>query len=155
MSPLIPLSLEKKFRYFCTFCTFDIFAHYCAYITKKIKSWYVPTVVSSIGVVGALTRCAFLHSVYDLKVAQKNIPRSLIPKRMLHEFDLATTPPKQPKTFVERYVKVQFITGRPSSGVSWTREHSRTHGVTVIPNLLRRLSSEGCRFNPDYWRVTV
>ena len=33
----------------------------------------VPTMVDSIMLVGALTHCAFLHSVHDLKTTQVNL----------------------------------------------------------------------------------
>ena len=44
----------------------------------EFKSWLkVPTVVGSIVVVGALTRCALLHSVCILKTGQMNMQKSL------------------------------------------------------------------------------
>ena len=48
----------------------------------------VPAVVGSIVAVGALTRCASLHSVSDLKAAQMNVERRLIREFRLHEFEL-------------------------------------------------------------------
>ena len=44
------------------------------------------TVVFSIVVVGALTRCKLLHSVCNLKAAQKNVPCGLIWELMLYLF---------------------------------------------------------------------
>ena len=40
--------------------------------------WNVTALVGRIVVVGALTRCQSLHSVYDLKTAQMNVQRHLI-----------------------------------------------------------------------------
>ena len=37
-------------------------------------------------VVGALTCCAFLHSLWDLKTAKMKVQRSLIREFTLHEF---------------------------------------------------------------------
>ena len=41
--------------------------------SKQIRQWNVPTLVGSIMVVCALTGCAFLYFVSDLKVAQMNV----------------------------------------------------------------------------------
>ena len=57
----------------------------------------IPAVVGSIIVVGEPTHSAFLHFIYDLKVAQMNLKCSIIWEFMLYEFEL---PWKQPKTFV-------------------------------------------------------
>ena len=48
-----------------------------AYITwtKQFKPWRVPVVISSIVVVGVLTRCVLLHSLCDLKPAQIKVQR--------------------------------------------------------------------------------
>ena len=56
---------------------------------KGFKLWKVPAVVGSIVVVGALTRCALLQSVYDVKAVQMNVLSSLIREFMLYEFELA------------------------------------------------------------------
>ena len=48
----------------------------------------VQTVVGSIVVVGAMTRCALLNSVFDLKTAQMNVPHRLTWELMLHKFEL-------------------------------------------------------------------
>ena len=45
--------------------------------------------VGSNVVVGAQTRCALLHLVYNLKVVQVNRQSRLIQKRMLHEFEFS------------------------------------------------------------------
>ncbi len=44
--------------------------------------------VGSIVVVGALTCCALLHSMCDLKVTQMNMQHNLIQELMLYEFEL-------------------------------------------------------------------
>ena len=44
----------------------------------------VPYVVGSIIVVGALTRCTLLHSLYNLKAARMNMQQSLIRKPTLY-----------------------------------------------------------------------
>ena len=49
----------------------------------------VQDVVGSIDVFGALTRCALLHSVQDLKAPQINMWRRLIRELMLLEFKLS------------------------------------------------------------------
>ena len=68
-------------------------------------------VVSSIVVVGALTRYAILHSAYDLKAAQKNVKRSLIWQLTLYELELAhNAAEKKTKIFVTRKLKPQLIT---------------------------------------------
>ena len=48
----------------------------------------VQAVVGSIVVVGALTRCALLHSAYDLKAAQMNVQCNLIRELMLYKFEI-------------------------------------------------------------------
>ena len=48
----------------------------------------VQDAVGSIVVVGALTCCALLHSICDLKATQMNVPHSLIQKLMLYKFKL-------------------------------------------------------------------
>ena len=61
----------------------------CAYITwpKQCKPLQVTKVVSSIVVVSALTGCALLCSVCDLKVAQMNVQRSSIREFMQYKFE--------------------------------------------------------------------
>ena len=61
-----------------------------AYITwsKQFKLWEVPFVVGSIVIVGALTCCALLHSLCDLKDMQMNVQYSIIWEIMLYEFKL-------------------------------------------------------------------
>ena len=54
-------------------------------------------ILGSIMVVGVLTRCALLHSVCDLKAAQMNVWRSLIPEVILNEFKLGHNPAKATK----------------------------------------------------------
>ena len=41
-------------------------------LPNYFKPCYVPVIVGSIVVVGKLTRCVLIHSVYDFKVAQMN-----------------------------------------------------------------------------------
>ena len=48
-----------------------------------------PAVVSSIVVVGAQTRYALLHSVWDLKAAQINVQCWLIQELLLYEFEVS------------------------------------------------------------------
>ena len=48
----------------------------------------VPTVVGSILIVGVLTHCALVLSMYDLKAAQVNVQHSLIWEFMLYKFTL-------------------------------------------------------------------
>ena len=55
---------------------------------NQFKPWKVPTVVGSIVVVGALTCCALLHSMCDLKVTQMNMQHSIICDLMLCDFKL-------------------------------------------------------------------
>ena len=64
--------------------------HVC-HVTEAVQA----AVVIGIVVIGVLTHCALLHTVYDLKASQMNVPRSLIRELMLYEFKL-----KQPKIFV-------------------------------------------------------
>ena len=45
--------------------------------------------VGSIELVGALTWCGLLHSIFDLKAAQMNVYRSLIWEIMPYGFDLS------------------------------------------------------------------
>ena len=47
----------------------------------------LPAVVASIMLVGALTHCALLHSVCDLKAVQTNVHHSLL-RELLYEFEL-------------------------------------------------------------------
>ena len=49
-------------------------------LSKQFKLPNVPTMVGSIMVVGELTHCALLHSVYDLKATHMNVQHN--------EFDL-------------------------------------------------------------------
>ena len=48
-----------------------------AYITspKQFKLWKAPSVISSIVVVGTLTRCALLHFVCNLTLSRMNVQR--------------------------------------------------------------------------------
>ena len=61
----------------------------CANITWPMQcmSGEDPAEVGSIVVVGALTRCALLHSECDFKVTKLNVQHSLIQELMLHEFE--------------------------------------------------------------------
>ena len=75
---------------------------------KQFKSWEAATVVGSIKVVGTLTCCVLLHSVYDLKAAQMNVLHSLIRELILYEFkqDYTTT---EAATFVMQKEKAMLI----------------------------------------------
>ena len=53
------------------------------------KSSNILVMVGSIVVVGALTRCALLHCVCDLKAAQINVGYSLIRELILYEIELS------------------------------------------------------------------
>ena len=44
--------------------------------------------IDSMMVVGVLTCCTLLHSVYDLKAIQMNVQHSLIQKIILYKFEL-------------------------------------------------------------------
>ena len=59
------------------------------YITwpKMFKPWKAPSVIGSIVVVGALTRCALRLPACDLKAVQMNVKRSLCWELTLHEFE--------------------------------------------------------------------
>ena len=68
--------------------------------------WKVSAVIVSTMVVGALTRCALLHFLFDLKASQMNVQYSLIWELMLCEFELSHN---AAKTFVVRKM-MQLIT---------------------------------------------
>ena len=55
---------------------------------KQFKSLKVPIVVGSIVLVSALTYCALLHFMFDLKASQINEQHSLIQKLMFYKFKL-------------------------------------------------------------------
>ena len=55
---------------------------------KLFKLWKVPAMVGSVVLVNALTHCALLHSVCDLKAAQMKVLSCLIQDFMLYEFRL-------------------------------------------------------------------
>ena len=63
---------------------------------------YGHTIVSSIVVVGALTRCALLHSMYDLKAAQMDLQYSLIHKLILNKFKLSHKAVEATKNICEK-----------------------------------------------------
>ena len=63
--------------------------HICTFkVCASLLCTYHMTEAGSIVLVGALTRCALLHSMCDLKATQMDIQRSLIRKIMLFEFEL-------------------------------------------------------------------
>ena len=70
-------------------------------VAKSFTRFLVGTVLRSIMIVGALTRCTLLYSMHCLEATQMNMQCSLIRKYML---------PKQPKIFVLRKVNVQLFT---------------------------------------------
>ena len=80
-----------------------------AYFTYKTwpKQGKVTTLISSIEVVGALTRCALIHSACDLKTTQMNIQLCLIWELMLCEFKLGRNVAQLPVGVVE-YVNCIF-----------------------------------------------
>ena len=55
---------------------------------KQFKLWNVPAVGGNIVVVGALTCCALLYCMCDLKTVQLNLQCSLIWELMLYDFKL-------------------------------------------------------------------
>ena len=65
--------------------------------------------VGSILIVGALTRCALIHSMCDSKTAQNNMQCNLIGKLAFHEFELGHYAVEAAKNFVWK-VKAQLIT---------------------------------------------
>ena len=71
----------KVLQYFGT-CEFAE----CITRMKKFKSGKVPKVFNSIVVVGALTRCALLQSVYYLKATQTNMQHHQIQELMFYKF---------------------------------------------------------------------
>ena len=72
---------SKVFQYFGT-CKFEVRISHDR-TCSSCGLWLVSAVVSSIVVVSALRRCALLHFMGDLKVAQMNVQRSLIGEIML------------------------------------------------------------------------
>ena len=62
--------------------------HIIYHVTKSFQDMEVSAVVGSIVVVGVLTHCALLHSMYDLKVIQMNVQCSLNQEIMLYVFQL-------------------------------------------------------------------
>ena len=66
-------------------------------ISHDRSSGIVPSVVGSIVVVGALTRCALLPSVCDLKSTQTIVQRSLIRELMIYKFELGYNPAEETK----------------------------------------------------------
>ena len=79
------------------------------HLTKAVQAEIGIHWVVSIVLLGALTRCALLHSVFDLKATQMNVQHSLIQKLILHGFKLGYNAWKQPKILVERKVKAEVI----------------------------------------------
>ena len=65
---------------------------------KQIKPWKVLTVVSISVVVGALTCCALLHSVCDMKTTKLNIQCCLIKQLRLCKFELGHNATEATKT---------------------------------------------------------
>ena len=65
--------------------------------------------VGSMVVVGALTRCALLHSVSDLKAAQMNMHRYLIREIKLYEFELGHNTTETTKNISGAKVKGPLI----------------------------------------------
>ena len=61
---------------------------YVYHVTKTVQAMKVSALFANIMVVGALTRCALLSSVGDLKVTKMNVQRCQIQERTLCEFEL-------------------------------------------------------------------
>ena len=57
-------------------------------MVKKFKALYIPTVVDSIVISCVLTRCALLHFVYDIKIAQIKVQCCLIWELKIYKFEL-------------------------------------------------------------------
>ena len=77
------------------------------------------TVVGSIMVVGALTHCALLHLVCDLKAALMNVQCSLIKKLMLYKFSLGHKATEATKIIC--YAKGDGAVGH-SSVIWWSKK---------------------------------
>ena len=75
----------KVSQYFAVFW-YVLVCSTCLMWPKSFKPGKLHTVVDSFVVVGALTRCALLHSVYALKAARMNVQHSLIQERTLYQF---------------------------------------------------------------------
>ena len=78
--------LRQKFRNI--FCINYFVARGFISWSKQFKLWSVPVVDGSIILVGALTCCALLQPVYDLKSAQRNVQKGPIQALMLYKFEL-------------------------------------------------------------------
>ena len=70
---------------FVIFLSILVFRAYITWLTQ-FKPWELLIIISNIVVVGALTHYALLHSVCDLKSAQRNMQPSLIQEFMLYDF---------------------------------------------------------------------
>ena len=105
---LTEIEFEKK-KLFGWIKNLANFSSSCSFATwtKQVTLYEVIALISSIVVDGALTRCVLLHSVYDLRVAQMKVQRSLIGQLMISNW--ATIPRRQQKQF-PRKMKTQIIT---------------------------------------------
>ena len=89
------------------FLWLDLYLKFCNILVHMSRGTTVEkvlAVVSSIVVVGALTRCALFPSVWDLKAAQMNAQTYATSSN----WDI--TPQKWSKTFAVRKMKIQLIT---------------------------------------------
>ena len=77
-----PTRMNKKF---CNILEYVSLQHVWP---MRLKPCKVLPIVYSIVVVGALTCCALLHSVHDLKAAQMSVECSLIHELMFYKFEL-------------------------------------------------------------------
>ena len=57
--------------------------------TEAVQAAVVPVVVVNIVVVGSLTPCVLINSVWDLRRIHSTVKRSLIPKTMLYKCKLS------------------------------------------------------------------
>ena len=81
-----------------SFAIFWLYMLICSMYIIWPKQFKVLTVVSSIVVIGALTYCALLHYIYNLKAAQMNVQHSLILELMLYEFEFQQNAVEATKT---------------------------------------------------------
>ena len=64
----------------------------------------------SIVVVGVLIRCALFYSVCDLKAAEMNVQRSLIPELIFYALKLGYNAMEETQNIFGRKMKAQLIT---------------------------------------------
>ena len=83
---------------------------------KIVRPLDEPAVVASIVLVGALTRSALLHFVWDLKATKMNMKPRLSREKMLNEFELNPNTAETTKNICCVKVNVQLITEQKLMG---------------------------------------